>query len=52
MWLEILSPPQALAAKPKVLNAPLAMETELRVVVWSVRELVTRDKSTQPMSSP
>ena len=45
MWLEILTPPQALASKPKTLNAPLAMETELRVVVWSVRELNTKDKS-------
>ena len=29
----------------QVLNAPLAMEVELRVVVWSVRELVINGKS-------
>ena len=45
LWLELLSPPQALAAKPKLLHPPTALECELRVVVWSVRELVLRDKS-------
>ena len=43
--LALLALCKALATKPKVLNAPLAMETELRVVVWSVRELITKDKS-------
>ena len=45
MWLEMPTPPEALKQKPKVLNAPLAMEVELRVVVWSVRELVLNGKS-------
>ena len=45
MWLEMPTPPEALKQKPKVLNAPLAMEVELRVVVWSVRELLIADKS-------
>lgn len=45
MWLEMLTPPDALKSKPKVLNAPLAMDTELRVVVWSVRELILDGKS-------
>ena len=45
MWLEMPTPPEALKNKPKVLNAPLAMDVELRVVVWSVRELVIHGKS-------
>ena len=37
LWLEVLSPPQALASKPKILHAPRPLACELRVVVWSVR---------------
>ena len=33
LWLELLSPPQALAAKPKLLHPPTALECELRVVI-------------------
>ena len=42
--MEMPTPPEALKNKPKVLNAPLAMDVELRVVVWSVRELVIHGK--------
>jgi len=45
MWVEILTPPQALTMKPKVLRAPSALDCELRVVVWRVLELETRGKS-------
>jgi len=45
MWVEILTPPQALTLKPKVLRAPSALDCELRVVVWRVLELETRGKS-------
>ena len=45
MWLEVLTPPQALATKPKVLRAPAALECQLRVVVWGVHELEIRGKS-------
>ena len=48
MWLEMPTPPEALKNKPKVLNAPLAMDVELRVVVWSVRELVIHGKPRPP----
>ena len=39
MWVEVLTPPQALKSKPKVLRAPSALECQLRVVVWGVHEL-------------
>ena len=45
LWVEILTPPQALASKPKVLRAPALLECQLRVVVWSVTELEIRGKS-------
>lgn len=45
MWLEILSPAQSLASKPKVLQPPAALECQLRVVVWSVKELVLQGKN-------
>jgi len=45
MWVEVLTPQQALASKPKVLRAPSALECELRVVVWSVVELEVSGKS-------
>ena len=32
MWIEVLTPQQALASKPKVLRAPSALECELRIV--------------------
>jgi len=51
MWVEILTPPQALASKPKVLRAPAALECQLRVVVWGVHELEIRGKSTAIMNS-
>eukprot|EP00966_Prymnesium_polylepis_P291553 6733925-Prymnesium_polylepis.1 len=40
LWIEILSPPQALAIKPKMLTPPQPLQGELRVVVWAIRELV------------
>ena len=45
MWIEVLTPQQALASKPKVLRAPSALECELRIVVWGVHELEVRGKS-------
>ena len=45
MWLEVLTPPQALATKPKVLRAPAALECQLRVVVWGVHDLAIKGKS-------
>jgi len=45
MWVEVLTPQQALASKPKVLRAPMALECELRVVVWGVHELEVAGKS-------
>lgn len=46
LWVEVLTPPQALASKPKVLRAPSALECQLRVVVWGVHDLEIRGKST------
>ena len=45
MWVEVLTPQQALASKPKVLRAPSALDCELRVVVWGVHDLDVRGKS-------
>ena len=45
MWVEVLSPPQALASRPKVLRAPSALECELRVVLWGVHEFSAKGKS-------
>ena len=45
MWVEVLTPQQALASKPKVLRAPSALDCELRVVVWGVHDLDVRNKS-------
>ena len=45
MWVEILTPPEALANKPKVLRAPSALDCQLRVVVWGVHDLAIKGKS-------
>jgi len=45
MWLEILTPAQALAVKARELKPPARLECQLRVVVYAVVELEYRGKS-------
>jgi len=45
MWLEMLTPAQALAVKAKPLKPPMQIECQLRVVVFSVVELEYLGKS-------
>ena len=54
VWVEILTPPQALASKPKVLRAPSALDCELRVVVWKVciHTRCSRPRPNWPPMSP
>ena len=45
MWVEVLTPQQALASKPKALRAPSALDCELRVIVWGVHDLEIKGKT-------
>ena len=44
MWIELLTPEEALARAPTHIGPPAKESFELRVVVWETKNVVPKDK--------
>jgi hypothetical protein len=45
MWIEILTQQMAMKTRPVPLAAPAPMKCELRLIIWSTKEVVFKDKN-------